>query len=252
MSSTDFSRADGRAPSALRRIEFEPGFTTTPAGSVLTRFGKTMVLCTCTVVEGIPRFREENTGWMTAEYAMAPGSTKDRFRRERRGPKGRTAEIQRMIGRALRAGVELEAFGDHTVHIDCEVLQADGGTRTAAISGAFVALALAADHLLQTEAIERSPLRGIVSAISCGVVDGHAVVDLPYEEDVRADVDMNVALLNADEIIEVQATGEETTLSRKDLNALLDLCTDAIHTLQTLQIEAIGHSAAQRLGLISE
>lgn len=252
MSAHDFIRKDGRQAHELRRIEFEPGFTTTPAGSVLTRFGKTMVLCTCTVVEGIPRFREENTGWMTAEYAMAPGSTKDRFRRERRGPKGRTAEIQRMIGRALRAGVELEAFGDHTVHIDCEVLQADGGTRTAAISGAFVALALAADHLLQTQAIERSPLRGIVSAISCGVVDGHAVVDLPYEEDVRADVDMNVALLNCDEIIEVQATGETTTLKRSELNALLDLCTDALTTLQTLQIEAIGHQAAQRLGLIQE
>lgn len=252
MPSNDFTRADGRKPNELRRIEFQPGFTTTPAGSVLTRFGKTMVLCTCTVVEGIPRFREENTGWMTAEYAMAPGSTKDRFRRERRGPKGRTAEIQRMIGRALRAGVELEAFGDHTVHIDCEVLQADGGTRTAAISGAYVALALAANRLLEDGAIERSPLRGIVSAVSCGVIDGHPVVDLPYEEDVRADVDMNVALLDAQDIIEVQATGENTTLKRDDLTTLLDLCTEAIGSLQALQIEAIGHGAAKRLGIVSE
>lgn len=252
MSSNEFTRADGRKPSELRRIEFEPGFTTTPAGSVLTRFGRTMVLCTCTVVEGIPRFREEGTGWMTAEYAMAPGSTADRFRRERRGPKGRTAEIQRMIGRSLRAGVELEAFGDHTVHIDCEVLQADGGTRTAAVSGAFVALAIAADKLLTEGAIERSPLLGIVNAVSCGVVDGHAIVDLPYEEDVRADVDMNVVLLNADRIIEVQATGENNTMSREEMNTLLDLSTEAIAVLQQSQIEAIGHTAAQRLGLTPE
>lgn len=252
MSSNDFTRADGRKPNELRRIEFEPGFTTTPAGSVLTRFGRTMVLCTCTVVEGIPRFRDENSGWMTAEYAMAPGSTKDRFRRERRGPKGRTAEIQRMIGRSLRAGVELEAFGDHTVHIDCEVLQADGGTRTAAVTGAFVALAIAADKLLADGAIERSPLLGIVNAISCGVVDGQPIVDLPYEEDVRADVDMNVVLLNADRIIEVQATGENSTMSRDEMNTLLDLSTQAIAKLQQLQIEAIGHAAVERLGLAPE
>src|SRR5690625_145967 len=160
MSSTDFARKDGRHAHELRRIEFEPGFTTTPAGSVLTRFGKTMVLCTCTVVQGIPRFREENSGWMTAEYAMAPGSTKDRFSRERRGPKGRTAEIQRMIGRALRAGVELEAFGDHTVHIDCEVLQADGGTSTADISGALVDLAPEDDHTSHTNSLDRASMHG--------------------------------------------------------------------------------------------
>lgn len=252
MSSNDFTRADGRKPNELRRIEFEPGFTTTPAGSVLTRFGRTMVLCTCTVVEGIPRFRDENSGWMTAEYAMAPGSTKDRFRRERRGAKGRTAEIQRMIGRSLRAGVELEAFGDHTVHIDCEVLQADGGTRTAAVTGAFVALAIAADKLLAEGAIERSPLLGIVNAVSCGVVDGQPIVDLPYEEDVRADVDMNVVLLNADRVIEIQATAENNTMSRDEMNTLLDLSTEAIAKLQQLQIEAIGHAAVERLGLTPE
>lgn len=244
-----FVRHDGRTPNALRRIEFETGFTTTPAGSVLARFGRTMVLCTCTVTEGIPRFREEGSGWMTAEYAMIPGSTVDRFRRERNGAKGRTAEIQRLIGRALRAGVELEAFGDHTVHLDCEVLQADGGTRTASITGAFVALAMAADAMLQDGRIERSPLVGGVAAISCGIVDGHAVVDLPYEEDVRAEVDLNLALLNADRIIEIQGTGEESTLSRSQLNELLDLAYPAIQQLHELQLQVIGSESVARLGL---
>lgn len=242
-------RKDGRTPAQMRRIEFEPGFTTTPAGSVLVRYGRTMVLCTCTAVEGIPRFRAEGSGWMTAEYAMAPGSTVDRVQRERKGPKGRTSEIERLIGRSLRAGVELEAFGDNTVHIDCEVLQADGGTRTAAISGAFVALAIAAGKLLDDGRIERSPFKGVVGAVSCGIVDGQGVVDLPYEEDVRAAIDLNLVLLNNDEIIEVQATGEDGTMSRVQLNELLDLGSDALRELRALQIQAIGYQRAARLGL---
>lgn len=243
------NRKDGRTAAQMRRVEFEPGFTTTPAGSVLVRYGRTMVLCTCTAVAGIPRFRPENSGWMTAEYAMAPGSTQDRAPRERKGAKGRTAEIERLIGRSLRAGVELEAFGDNTVHIDCEVLQADGGTRTASISGAFVALALAAGKLLEQGRIERSPFKGVVGAVSCGIVDGQAVVDLPYEEDVRAEIDLNLVLLNNEDIIEVQGTGEDGTMSRKQLNELIDLGTDALKELRKLQIQAIGYQLAERLGL---
>lgn len=250
--SVEFLRADGRQVGALRRVEFEPGFTTIPAGSVLVRFGKTVVLCTATVVEGIPRFRKEGSGWMTAEYAMAPGSTPDRVSRERRGPKGRTSEIERLIGRALRAGVDLAAFGDHTVHLDCEVLQADGGTRTASVTGAFVAVALAANKLLEAEKIERSPFKGMVAAVSCGIVDGRAMVDLPYEEDVRAEVDLNLVMLNADQMIEVQGTGEEGTMSRAQLNEMLDLGTAAIAELQALQIQAIGRNVARRLGLVGD
>lgn len=243
-------RADGRTPAQLRRIEFEPGFTTTPAGSVLTRYGRTVVLCTCTVVAGIPRFRQEGSGWMTAEYAMAPGSTQDRVQRERRGAKGRTQEIERLIGRSLRAGVDLSAFGEHTVHLDCEVLQADGGTRTASVTGAFVALALAASKMLADGRITRSPFKGIVGAVSCGIVDGQAVVDLPYVEDVRAEVDLNLVMLNARDIIEVQGTGEDGTMSRAQLNEMLDLGEVAIRELMDQQIQAIGRKAAQELGLI--
>lgn len=242
-------RQDGRTPSQLRRVEFEPGFTTTPAGSVLVRFGRTMVLCTCTALEGIPRFRPEGSGWMTAEYAMAPGSTLDRVSRERKGPKGRTSEIERLIGRSLRAGVDLSAFGDNTVHIDCEVLQADGGTRTASITGAFVALALAAGKLLDAGRIERSPFKGVVGAVSCGIVGGVPVVDLPYEEDVRAEIDLNLVLLDGAQIIEVQATGEDGTMSRAQLDELLDLGGAAIQELRQLQIQAIGYGLAARLGL---
>lgn len=249
MSSELTPRADGRAAGALRRVEFEPGFTTTPAGSVLTRFGRTVVLCTCTVAEGIPRFRREGSGWMTAEYAMAPGSSSQRVPRERRGPKGRTSEIERLIGRSLRAGVDLEIFGDHTVHLDCEVLQADGGTRTASVTGAFVALAIAANRLLEEEKITRSPFKGLVTAVSCGIVDGQAVVDLPYEEDVRAEVDLNLVMLGADQVIEVQGTGEDGTMSRAQLNAMLDLGEVAIQELQELQRQAMGRGVAQRLGL---
>lgn len=243
------ARFDGRSDDELRRVEFETGFTTNPAGSVLTRFGRTMVLCTCTVEAGIPRFRPEGSGWMTAEYCMAPSSTSDRFRRERRGPKGRTQEIERLIGRALRAGVELEAFGDFTVHLDCEVLQADGGTRTASITGAWVALALAAAAMLEDGRIERSPLQGVVGAVSCGILDGRPVLDLPYEEDSRAEVDLNLAMLDARQIIEVQGTGENGTMSRYELDQLLELGTRGIAALRSAQCEVLGLQRCELLGV---
>lgn len=246
------ARADGRQNNELRRIEFQPGFTTNPDGSVMVRFGQTMVLCTCMVEEGIPRFREEASGWMTAEYAMAPGSTHDRMRRERNGAKGRTREIERMIGRSLRACIELPALGDHTLRVDCEVLQADGGTRTAAVTGGFVAMALACAKLLKSGAIARSPFVGSLAAISAGMIDGEARLDLPYEEDSRADVDLNLVLLDTKDIVEVQATGEGGTLAQDDLFALIELGREGIHEIRNLQRDAVGHDSWSALGLDGE
>lgn len=243
-------RIDGRTDDALRRVEIEPGFTTNPAGSALIRFGRTMVLCTAAIEEGVPRFRRDIGGWLTAEYAMAPGSTHSRSPREsmRGKVKGRTHEIQRLIGRSIRAAIDLEAIGEHTIHLDCEVLQADGGTRTASVTGAFVALALACDTLLERGAIAKSPLHTSVAAISCGIVDGRCLVDLCYEEDSRAEVDANLVLTGASEIIEVQATGENGTLSRDELNAMLDAGTAAVAELTAAQRLALG-GAVERLGL---
>lgn len=243
-------RDDGRTPEQLRRIEFQTGFTTNPAGSVLTRFGRTMVLCTACVEAGVPRFRRDIGGWLTAEYQMAPGSTGSRSPREaaRGRQKGRTHEIQRLIGRSIRAAVDLDKLGDNTVHLDCEVLQADGGTRTASVTGAMVALALAVDSLIQNGRIASSPLTGIVAAVSCGVVDGEVLVDLPYTEDVRAEVDANLVMTGTGEIVEVQATGEGGTLSRKDLTRMLDSGGAAIERLIDMQLEALG-PVATRLNL---
>jgi ribonuclease PH len=243
-------RIDGRGDDQLRRIEIQPAFTTNPAGSALIRFGRTMVLCTAAVEEGVPRFRRDIGGWLTAEYAMAPGSTHSRAPREsmRGKVKGRTHEIQRLIGRSVRAAIDLERIGEHTIHLDCEVLQADGGTRTAAVTGAFVALALACDKLLTDGAIPASPLVTSVAAVSCGIVDGRCLVDLCYEEDSRAEVDANLVLTGAGEIVEVQATGEQGTLSRTELNAMLDAGTAAARELTGIQRLALGE-AVGRLGL---
>jgi ribonuclease PH len=246
---TTTNRADGRANDELRRIEFQPGFTTNPNGSVLVRFGSTMVLCTCMIEEGIPRFRPDESGWMTAEYAMSPGSTHDRMRRERRGAKGRTREIERMIGRSLRACITLPALGDHTAHVDCEVLQADGGTRTASVTGGFVALALACHDLLESGAIKESPLKGSVAAVSAGIIDGEARLDLPYEEDSRADVDLNLVLFKTNEMVEVQATGEDGTMSDEELSTLISLGRTGIRELRSMQRDTIGHEEWSQLGL---
>lgn len=243
-------RDDGRRPDQLRRFEFQPGFTTNPDGSVLVRAGKTMVLCTACVEDGVPRFRRDIGGWLTAEYQMAPASGNSRSPREssRGKVKGRTHEIQRLIGRSIRAGIDIDRLGERTIHLDCEVLQADGGTRTTSITGAFVALALAIDAKIQNGALESSPLTNIVAAISCGVVDGAVVVDLPYPEDVRAEVDANLVMTGHGEIVEVQATGEHGTLSRTQLTEMLDLGGAAIAQLVDLQLEALG-PVAERLNL---
>lgn len=239
-----------RTPNQPRRVEFQTGFTTNPAGSVLVRFGRTIVLCTACVEAGVPRFRRDKGGWLTAEYQMAPGSTHSRMRREASAGKmkGRTHEIQRLIGRSVRAAIDIDSMDEVTINLDCEVLQADGGTRTASVTGAFVALALAIDSQIQSGAITSSPLIGTVAAISCGVVDGEVLVDLDYPEDSRAEVDANLVMNGKGEIVEVQATGEQGTLSRTELNAMLDAGGDCIAELTRLQLEALG-PVAQRLNL---
>ncbi len=243
-------RHDGRAPDQLRRVELHPGFTVLPAGSVLIRAGKTMVLCTASVTAGVPKHRETVGGWLTAEYCMLPGSTPHRTDRESAKGRiqGRTHEIQRLIGRSLRAIIDLPKLGLNTIHLDCEVMQADGGTRTASITGAWVALALAVDKLLRDGRIESSPLTGSVAAVSCGIYGGRPLLDLDYIEDSRADVDMNLVMTSSGDMVEVQATGEGGLLKRSELDALIDLGTGGIATLRQLQLDALG-DAATRLGL---
>ena len=236
------SRSDGRAPDELRPVTLETGFTQNAAGSVLIRMGRTMVLCTVHSAEQVPRFLVgSGRGWVTAEYSLLPGSTDTRTEREseRGRPKGRTQEIQRLIGRSLRAITDLEALGERALYVDCDVLQADGGTRTAAITGASVALSLACRRLLDAKLIKRSPLREGVAAISVGVVGGEILLDLPYEEDARADVDMNVVQTASGQLVEVQGTGEEATFDRAQLDAMLDLAAKGIAELSSIQEKAL-------------
>lgn len=244
-------RHDGRAATDLRRVELQPGFTTNPAGSVLMRAGRTMVLCTACIEEGVPRHRLGKGGWLTAEYAMAPGATHTRGQREsmKGRVQGRTYEIQRLIGRSLRAAVNLEALPEVTIHLDHEVLQADGGTRTASITGGWVALALAVDRLVRDGRIGVSPITEQIAAISCGVVNGTSVVDLDYVEDSSADVDANLVMTSAGEWVELQATGEGGTLRRDQLDTMLSVGETAIRNLFVLQRLALGDDVVTRLGL---
>jgi ribonuclease PH len=227
------SRADGRAPDQLRPISIEPGAQRHPAGSALVAFGATRVLCAANHEDGAPRFRERR-GWVTGEYAMLPGATDTRSRRERNGPGGRSKEIERLIGRSLRAVVDLDALPDVTVTVDCDVLDADGGTRTAAITGGWVALARALRHL------GLGPhLTGQVAAVSVGVVDGTPVLDLPYEEDHRAEVDMNVVATADGRLVEVQGTAEGAPFGRDELDAMVDLALAGCEQLFALQRAAV-------------
>lgn len=227
------SRADGRDPDQLRPVTIEPGAQRHPAGSALVRFGGTHVLCAASQEAGAPRFRERR-GWVTAEYAMLPGSTDTRSRRERNGPGGRSKEIERLIGRSLRSVVDLDALPDLTLTVDCDVLEADGGTRTAAITGGWVALAAALRSLGHEDA-----LTGQVAAVSVGIVDGEARLDLPYEEDVRAEVDMNVVATADGRFVEVQGTAEGEPFSRDAMDRLLDLALDGCRELFVLQRQAV-------------
>jgi len=236
------ARPSGRGPAELRRISFETAFTRHAEGSVLACFGDTRVLCTASVETGVPPFlRNSGRGWITAEYGMLPRATHTRTRRESAQGKqtGRTLEIQRLIGRSLRAAANLEALGERTITLDCDVLQADGGTRTAAISGSFVALVLAVQALVATRAIASSPLHGQVAAVSVGIYRGQPVLDLDYAEDAAAETDMNVVMNEAGQFIEVQGTAEGHAFRRDELDNLLDLAATGVRGIMQVQTEAI-------------
>ena len=235
-------RPDGRAPSELRNISFTRHFTRHAEGSVLVAFGDTRVICTASVTEGVPRFlRGSGRGWITAEYGMLPRSTGERMDREAaRGKQGgRTVEIQRLIGRSLRAAVDMTALGENTINLDCDVIQADGGTRTASISGSCVALVDALRYLRRQQRIDTDPLRCLVASVSVGVVSGQPVLDLDYTEDSGADTDMNVIMSEAGDFIEVQGTAEGELFNRRDLDAMLDLAAGGIARICKLQREAL-------------
>ncbi|MCS4490654.1 ribonuclease PH [Corynebacterium sp. ES2794-CONJ1] len=237
------TRADGRQAHELRPVKITRGFTSNPAGSVLIEFGNTRVMCTASVERGVPRFkRDSGEGWLTAEYSMLPAATHERMPREsmRGKVKGRTHEISRLIGRSLRAAIDLRALGENTINIDCDVLQADGGTRTASITGAYIALADAITHLKQIDPSIGNALLAPVAAISVGVIDGDALLDLPYEEDSRADVDMNIVMQEGGRFVEIQGTGEHNTFSREELNQLMDLGEQGCQELIAAQKAALG------------
>jgi len=235
-------RPSGRAPDELRTVRITRGYTRHAEGSVLVEFGDTRVLVTATVEEGVPSFmRGRGEGWVTAEYGMLPRSTHTRSAREAaRGKQGgRTLEIQRLIGRSLRAAIDMRALGERTITLDCDVLQADGGTRTASITGAYVALADAMDALGRRGAVKTSPLHGQVAAVSVGIVRGVPVVDLDYAEDSSAETDMNVVMNNGGAFIEVQGTAEGHAFRRHELDQLLDLAAGACQRLFSAQLEAL-------------
>jgi ribonuclease PH len=236
-------RADGRSPNQLRPISFELGFTQWAEGSVLAKFGDTHVLCNVTIEETLPnwlRYQQDKHGWLTAEYAMLPRSTQRRVNREQRWPKGRTQEISRLIGRSLRMALDLDQLGNRTLTVDCDVLQADGGTRTAAICGGWVALHLALQSLIATGNVPASVLKHQIAAISVGIVAGTPLLDLPYVEDVAAEVDLNVVMTAVGELIEIQGTAEKAPFPRPQLNELVDLASAGIAEIVTLQNEVIG------------
>ncbi|MCB0328073.1 MAG: ribonuclease PH [Bdellovibrionales bacterium] len=240
-------RSDGRADEQLREVQFDVGFAPNAEGSVLISMGNTRVLCTASVEEGTPRWmqsEEKDGGWITAEYAMLPRSTGSRVRRERNGISGRSQEIQRLIGRSLRAAVNLELIGPRTITIDCDVIQADGGTRTASITGGYIALMLALGPELKSAAIPRSAIRQPVAAISAGVVQGRPVLDLCYEEDVAAEVDANFVCNGAGEIVEVQGTAEGETMTKADFDKLFAYAATGIEQLIEMQ-----HSVLKREGI---
>ncbi len=237
------TRADGRADDELRPIRFTRGFTSNPAGSVLVEFGGTRVMCTASVNDGVPPWRRgSGLGWLTAEYAMLPAATHTRSSRESVKGKvgGRTHEISRLVGRSLRACIDLAAIGENTIAIDCDVLQADGGTRTAAITGAYVALSDAVTWLGAAGKLsDPQPISCAIAAVSVGVVDGRVRLDLPYEEDSRAEVDMNVVATDAGTLVEVQGTGEGATFPRATLDKLLDLAQSGVEDIFAAQREVL-------------
>jgi len=240
-------RQDGRTADGLRPVSIEPGFIDSAHGSVLFSIGRTRLVCTAMVEESVPGWmRGRGTGWVTSEYGMLPGSTSERKPRDAARGKldGRTVEIQRLIGRSLRSVVDFKALGERTVWIDCDVLQADGGTRCAAICGGYVALHLALSGLLDNGRLKELPLTDSVAAVSVGIVDGTPLLDLAYVEDSRAEVDMNVVIAGSGQLIEVQATAEKTPFGRASLDDLLELAAAGIEEIASLQTRVL-HEARQ-------
>ena len=239
---TATARSYDRSPAELRPTTIEPGFVRTATGSALISIGETRVICTASAQESVPRWMVgAGRGWLTAEYGMLPASTGERKQRDvsRGRADGRTVEIQRLIGRSLRAVVDFNALGERTIYIDCDVLQADGGTRCASITGGLVALRLACERLREQGLLEREPLTGTVAAVSCGVVDGVPLLDLDYREDSAAEVDANVVMTGDGGLVEVQATAERTPLSRAHLDELLVLAAGGIDELRARQDGAL-------------
>jgi ribonuclease PH len=234
-------RSHGRGPGDLRPTRIEPGFVRTATGSALISCGETRVICTASVQDSVPRWMQgQGRGWATAEYGMLPASTGERKQRDvaKGRPDGRTVEIQRLIGRSLRGVIDFEALGERTVYVDCDVLQADGGTRCASITGGYVALELACRRLVAEGRLDRLPLTGTVAAVSCGIVDGTPLLDLDYPEDSSAEVDANVVMTGDGGLVEVQATAERTPLSRAHLDDLLALAQSGIERLREAQRSA--------------
>ena len=241
MSSPSLVRSGGRSVSEQRPVKIIPGYVPDAEGSALIETGNTRVMCAATVELRVPPGRRgKGTGWVTAEYSMLPRSTTERVRRERGTIGGRTQEIQRLIGRALRAITDLPALGEISILLDCDVLRADGGTRTASITGAYVALHLALAGLIEAGKLKAIPLKDQIAAISVGIVDGDAVLDLDYNEDSAADVDMNVVMTGGGEFVELQGTGEEATFDRNQLEQMLELADSGIKNLLAAQRAAIG------------
>lgn len=233
-------RKNGRTAAELRELRLEPGASAYAEGSCLISTGETRVLCTASVQAGVPAWREgSGAGWVTAEYAMLPRATHTRSGRERDGLRGRTQEIQRLIGRALRSVIDLDALGEHTVIVDCDVLQADGGTRTAAVTGGWVALELAGRHLVRSGILSASPVREPVAAVSVGVWEGEPILDLDYPEDRDAEVDMNVVATSDGRLVEVQGTAEGDPFERDLMDRLMDLAVGGIRTLGEAQVRAV-------------
>ena len=235
-------RPSGRQPDQLREIRFTCHYTKHAEGSVLVEFGDTRVLCTASIDNTVPRFlKGKGEGWVTAEYGMLPRSTHSRMQREAGSGKqgGRTLEIQRLIGRSLRAAMDMKALGENTITVDCDVLQADGGTRTASITGGFVALSIAVDYLMKTQRIKKNPLHGQIASVSVGIFNGQPVLDLDYAEDSQAETDMNVVMNEAGHFIEVQGTAEGHAFRKEELNAMLELAENGIRHLLEKQRAAL-------------
>ena len=230
-------RSNNRTANELRNVVIETDVNKHAEGSALVSFGDTKVLCTATVERGVPRWkRGDNSGWLTAEYAMLPRATNTR---SKRGKNGRATEIQRLIARALRSSIDLAKLGEETITLDCDVIQADGGTRTASITGAWTALAMAIERLQSTAKLPTSPITSQVAAISCGMVSGELLLDLDYLEDSAADVDFNVVMLSTDQLVEVQGTAEGKAFSRSDLDHMVSLATTGIQQLFVAQRQAL-------------